>query len=149
MQPLQLPLLLLFGQGVLLVIATKTTTRQVITNGVPPGGPYSYGIRAGAAIYPSGNVGFYPNTSKLVPGGIAAETRQALRNLQSTLDAGRMNFTNVVSTRVFLTDWKDYDGMNQVYREFFPENYPARSVAQVVWLAVGSLVEIEVVAVDG
>ncbi|KAM7304277.1 2-iminobutanoate/2-iminopropanoate deaminase-like [Ixodes scapularis] len=55
----------------------------------------SYGIRAGATTYSSASAGFYPNTTKLVPGGIAAETRQVLKNLQSTLEAGRMNFTNV------------------------------------------------------
>ncbi|XP_029827930.2 2-iminobutanoate/2-iminopropanoate deaminase-like [Ixodes scapularis] len=148
MHPLPFPLLLMFGVGVLLGIAADTT-RQAIANQVPPKGPYSYGIRAGATTYSSASAGFYPNTTKLVPGGIAAETRQVLKNLQSTLEAGRMNFTNVVSTRVLLANWKDYDAMNQVYREFFPEDYPARSVAQVGLPAPGSLVEIEVVAVNG
>jgi len=109
-------------------------------------GPYSLGIRAGPFVFASGTIGSDPLTSKIVAGGVEAETRQALTNLTATLQAGGASLASVVKTTVFLVDLGQFPVMNRVYAEFFPHEPPARSTIQVVALPGGAAVEIEAVA---
>ena len=88
-----------------------------------------------------------PQTGKLVEGGIQAQTRQALTNLQAVLEAAGTGLANVVKTTVFLQDISDFLAMNQIYAQFFPDAPPARSAVQVAALPLGGQVEIEVVAI--
>ena len=110
-------------------------------------GPYSQAIRCGEAIYTAGQLGLDPETGKLVEGGIQAQTRQALRNLQAILTASGSSMANVVKTTVFLQDMADFRAMNEVYAAFFADAPPARSAVQVAALPLGGLVEIEAVAI--
>jgi 2-iminobutanoate/2-iminopropanoate deaminase len=110
-------------------------------------GPYSAGIRSGQFIFTAGQLGIDPQTGELVPGGIEAETRQALTNLKHVLEAGGVSLAEVVKTTVFLGDINDFSRMNAVYAEFFTQNPPARSAVQVAALPKGGAVEIEAVAV--
>jgi len=112
-----------------------------------PLGPYSHGVRSGSWVFSSGTIGNDPATGKLVPGGVAAETRQALTNLSGTLRAGGSSLPQVVKTTVFLIDLGQFAAMNAVYAEFFPQDPPARSTIQVGALPGGAAVEIEAVAV--
>jgi len=112
-----------------------------------PLGPYSHGVRSGRWVFTSGTIGNDPATGKLVPGGVAAETRQALTNLSGTLRAGGTSLPQVVKTTVFLVDLGQFAAMNAVYAEFFPQDPPARSTIQVGALPGGAAVEIEAVAV--
>lgn len=123
-------------------------TRQVIATPAAPAaiGPYSQAIKIGNLIYTAGQLGLDPQTCKLVEGGIQAQTRQALTNIQAILEASGASLASVIKTTVFLQDIKDFQFMNQVYAEFFPANPPARSAVQVAALPLGGLVEIEVVA---
>jgi 2-iminobutanoate/2-iminopropanoate deaminase len=116
-------------------------------NAPKPLGPYSHGVRSGPWVFTSGTVGIDPATAKLVAGGVAAETRQALVNLTATLRAGRTSLAQVVKTTVFLVDLGQFAAMNAVYAEFFPTDPPARSTIQVGALPGGAAVEIEAVAV--
>jgi len=109
-------------------------------------GPYSAGIRANGFVYTAGQLGMNPETGELVPGGIEAETRQALKNLDSVLEAGGASLESVVKTTVFLRDMKDFAAMNGVYAEFFKGKPPARSAIQAAALPRGGAVEIEAVA---
>ena len=109
-------------------------------------GPYSAGIRAGNLVFTAGQLGIDPLTGNLVPGGVEAETRQALLNLQAILEAGGASLTSVVKTTVFLRDMADFTKMNGVYGEFFTQNPPARSTIQVAALPKNGAVEIEAVA---
>jgi 2-iminobutanoate/2-iminopropanoate deaminase len=84
---------------------------------------------------------------ELVPGGVVAETRQALTNLQFVLESAGSSLNAVVKTTVFLRDINDFGLMNGVYAEFFSENFPARSAVQVAALPKGGAVEIEAVAI--
>jgi 2-iminobutanoate/2-iminopropanoate deaminase len=84
---------------------------------------------------------------ELVPGGIEAETRQALTNIKNVLEAAGSSLDMVVKTTVFLKDINDFARMNKVYAEFFVNNHPARSAVQVAALPKGGAVEIEAVAV--
>jgi len=110
-------------------------------------GPYSVGIRQGAMIFTAGQLGIDPATSDLVPGGVEAETRQALLNLKAVLEAGGASLANVVKTTVFLRDMADFPKMNAIYAEFFSDQAPARSTVQVAALPKAGAVEIEAVAI--
>ncbi len=112
-------------------------------------GPYSVAIKAGQFIYTAGQLGLDPKTGELVPGGIEAETRQVLINLQNVLEAAGSSMTKVVKTTVFLQDMKDFTAMNGVYATFFTEQPPARSTVQAAALPRGGAVEIELVAMLG
>jgi 2-iminobutanoate/2-iminopropanoate deaminase len=110
-------------------------------------GPYSQAIRSGDTVYTAGQLGLDPATGKLAEGGIQAQTRQALRNIQAILAASGSGMAHVVKTTVFLQDMADFRDMNEVYASFFTDAPPARSTVQVAALPLGGLVEIEAVAV--
>jgi 2-iminobutanoate/2-iminopropanoate deaminase len=110
-------------------------------------GPYSVAIRAGLFIFSSGQLGLDPQSGDLVPGGIEAETRQALTNILHVLEDAGSGMQAIVKTTVFLKDMADFSKMNAVYAEFFLENPPARSTVQVAALPKGGSVEIEAVAI--
>jgi 2-iminobutanoate/2-iminopropanoate deaminase len=122
----------------------------LVPNKAPkPIGPYSLGIRSQGFIFASGTIGIDPKTGKMVPGGVEAETRQALLNLGNILESGGSALSQVVKTTVFLLDMAQFARMNQVYAEFFPEDPPARSTVQVVALPGGAQVEVEAIAAVG
>ena len=110
-------------------------------------GPYSVAIRTGSIVFASGQLGLDPHSGNIVPGGIEAETRQALTNIRNVLADSGSGMPAVVKTTVFLKDMAEFPKMNAVYAEFFPENPPARSTVQVAALPRGGSVEIEAIAI--
>ncbi len=121
--------------------------KEVITcDQVPPAiGPYSVGIKIGHLAFISGQLGFDPKTGVLVEGGVEAQARQALKNMQAILESAGTSLDNVVKTTVFLMDMADFAKVNAIYAEFFTVNPPARSAVQVAGLPKGGLVEIEAI----
>ena len=109
-------------------------------------GPYSAGVKAGKYVFTAGQLGIDPQNGEFVQGGIKEETRQALKNLKAVLEAAGTNLDSVVKTTVFLRDMNDFSAMNEIYGEFFKEDYPARSAVQVARLPKDGAVEIEAVA---
>ena len=109
-------------------------------------GPYSAAVKAGNLVFTAGQLGIDPQSGEFVPGGIEAETRQALLNLQAVLEAAGSSLKSVVKTTVFLRDMNDFGVMNVIYGEFFTEDYPARSAVQAARLPKDGAVEIEAVA---
>lgn len=110
-------------------------------------GPYSQAVRAGDTLYVSGQIPLDPATGALVPGGIAEQTRQSLKNIRAILQAAGADMDRVVKTTVLLADIGDFAAMNEVYAEAFTAPYPARAAFQAAALPRGALVEIECVAV--
>ncbi|MCB1006587.1 MAG: RidA family protein [Acidimicrobiales bacterium] len=106
-----------------------------------PIGPYTPIVRAGDLLICSGQVGLVDGA--VVPGGVAAETRQAIANIEALLAAEGAALTDVVKTTVFLRHMRDYPIMNEVYVECFGDHRPARSTVAVVELPAVALVEIE------
>lgn len=110
-------------------------------------GPYSLGVRTRGLIFTSGTIGVDPKTGDFVPGGIEAQTRQALENIANILAGGGSSLKSVVKTTVFMRDLTEFSKMNAVYAEYFGVDPPARSTIQVVALPMDAAVEIEAVAV--
>lgn len=103
--------------------------RKVITatRAPRPRGPYSQAIVADGFVYVSGQVPATPETNELELGDIRSETRRTLENVRLVLEAAGSSLGDVVRVGVFLADLNDFAAMNEVYREFFPEDPPARS----------------------
>ena len=121
----------------------KTT---VVPKGAPaPLGPYSPGVWAGELFFVSGQTPIDPVTGA-VADAVADQTRQAIRNVQTILEAAGLTLDNVVKSTVFIKNMNDFAAINAVYGECFATPYPARSCVEVARLPKDVLVEIEVVA---
>jgi 2-iminobutanoate/2-iminopropanoate deaminase len=133
------------------IAAQAKKARRVIQPARFPntGLPYSPGILSGGTLYLSGQLGRDPATAKLVPGGIEAETRQALTNQREVLRAAGMDFEDVVSVTTFITDFKEFEAYNKVYREFFTKDPPARATVGATALNLGARIEIQMIAARG
>lgn len=112
-----------------------------------PSAPLSPGLVAGPFVFLSGHTGIDPSTEQLAGPDIEAQTRQIISNLGALLDQAGLGMSDVVKTTVFLTNVEDFQSMNAVYRELFPEPRPTRSTVIVAGLArSGCVVEIEAIA---
>ena len=109
-------------------------------------GPYSQAIKANGFVFVSGQIPIDPQTGEFVSGGIAEQTARVLKNLTAVLEAAGSSLERVVKTTVFLADMKEFAGMNEVYKDFFPSPPPARSTVAAAGLPRDARVEIEAVA---
>ena len=113
----------------------------------PPTAPYSHAVRAGDYLFVTGQLGVDPVTGRLVSGGIAAQTHQVMRNLQTVLSGAGASLDRAVFARVYLVNFDDYPVMNGVYASYFaPGRLPGRTCVGVTGLALGGLVEIDLIA---
>ncbi len=121
---------------------------EVIVGGKAPkpAGPYSPAVRWDHLVFTAGQVGVDPAVGKAVEGGIREQTRQVLVNLRNVLEAAGTDLQHVVKTTCFLRDIGDFAAFNEVYREFFPSDPPARSTVEAA-LLLPYVVEIEAIAV--
>ncbi len=92
-----------------------------------PRGVYSQAIVADDLVFVAGQACVNPRTNELEYGDIKSETRRTLENIRAILDAAGSSLKDVVRVGVFLADLSDFAAMNEVYREFFPEDQPART----------------------
>lgn len=121
------------------IIATDDAPRAI--------GPYSQAVRAGNLVFASGQIPIDPATGQFVPGGIAEQTEQVLRNLTAVFEAAGVGMNQVIKTTVFLADMDDFTAMNEIYGRFFREDPPARATVQAARLPRDARVEIEAIAV--
>lgn len=108
-------------------------------------GPYSQAISCQGFVFLSGQIALNPKTGQ-VEGSVQEQTRAALTNLGSILEAAGSGMDLVVKTTVFLADMNDFAAMNEVYKDFFGKVPPARSAFQVAKLPREAKVEIEAIA---
>lgn len=124
-------------------------TRSVVVpkTGLRPGIPYSPGIRWGDLVFVSGQTGSHPTTRAFEP-DIKAQTRQALDNVKAVAEAAGATLANALKMTIFMTDMtNEFQAMNEVFREYFPVDPPARSTVGVAHLArAGLKIEIEMIA---
>jgi|SRR5436190_19812884 len=115
--------------------------------GIPPGNlPFSKVVEANGFVFIAGQIGDAPGSNGPVPGGIEAETRQMLDNVGALLRAVGLDYADVVRCTVYIVEFDDFFTMNTIYREYFTGDLPARATVQVVRLALGARIEIEVTA---
>ena len=72
--------------------------------------------------------------------------KQSMENLGAVLKAAGLDFSDVVNSNVYLTDIKNFQAMNKVYKTYFPQKPPARTTIAVPALPGGSHVEITFIA---
>lgn len=124
--------------------------KEIKTAGAPKAiGPYSQGVMTGKQLFLSGQIPIDPATGEVIKGGVGAETRQVLKNLQGVLEEAGASMNDVVKTTVYMKDLSAFGEMNAVYGEFFAAPYPARATVEVSALPKGAGVEIDAIAVIG
>jgi 2-iminobutanoate/2-iminopropanoate deaminase len=122
--------------------------RKVIKTSNAPdiGLSYSQAIKIGNLVFTCGVTARDPGTGKFMGGTIEEQTERVLLNLKAILEAAGSSLDKVVKVTVFLTDVKDFEGMNKVYRIYFPTAPPARSTVEVSKLMIDARIEIEMIA---
>ena len=111
--------------------------------------PFSHAVEANGWIQLTGQMPTDPDDdSAPLPPGVEAQTRRVMDNLIIVLNGLGLDFSHVLSCRVYLTEFaRDYEMMNQTYRSYFPPGrLPARTCIGVTGLARQALVEIDMVA---
>ena len=123
--------------------------KKIISTSKAPAavGPYSQAVEINGTLYVSGQIPIDPETGKLVEGDITVQTEQVFRNIAAILDSAGYSFTDVVKSTCLLSSIADFKSMNEVYGRFYRENQPARAAFAVKELPLGSLIEIETIAV--
>lgn len=126
--------------------APEAPVVEYLTSEAMSGFPFSEAVRVGNLLFVSGQTGTDPETGELVPGGIAEETRQTMTNIKTTLERYGATMDDVVKCTVMLDDIAEWGAMNEVYRTFYTDHFPARSALGASGLAMGARVEIECIA---
>ncbi len=108
-------------------------------------GTYSQGIKSGNLVFTSGQIPLNPETGELINGDFKMEISQVLTNLNAVLKSGGSSLKQAVKLTVFLTDLSYFPQVNEVFKEFFSENPPARSAVEVSALPMNAKIEIEAV----
>lgn len=119
-------------------------------NLLPPPSPYSHAVRAGDFLFVTGQLAENPVTGEISRGSIPEQTRQVMENLQLVLDHANASFDNVVMARLFLTDFRDFQAVNEVFSSYFKEGRrPGRTTIGVIALAGQGDVEIDLIVYCG
>jgi 2-iminobutanoate/2-iminopropanoate deaminase len=110
--------------------------------------PFSHAVRAGDYLFITGQMPtLKKDNTKLVDGGIEAQTHQVMKNLIDVLNAAGSSLEKVIFARVYLVNFGDFDKMNSIYASYFAKDkLPARTCIGVTGLAVGASVEIDFIA---
>lgn len=113
----------------------------------PPTAAYSHAVRAGEYLFVTGQLGVDAKSGALVAGGIAEQTKAVMTNLETVLRGAGTNLERAVMARIYLVNFAaDYPTVNKIYSSYFKSGkYPARTTVGVTNLALGALVEIDLI----
>lgn len=120
------------------IISTKTAPEAI--------GPYSQAIAANGFLFTSGMIPINPETNQLVEGDIKVQAAQAFTNLKNLIEASGSSVEKVIKTTVFIKNMDEFGAVNEIYKEFFDKDFPARSCVEVARLPKDVLIEVEAVA---
>ena len=128
-------------------MSIPATDRRVIASPDFPRvlGPYSHAVVAGGFVFVAGQAPINSVTQEFELGDIASETRLELTNMGAILEASGSNLASVVKVSIHLASLDDFEGMNDVYKEFFTDGLPVRTTTQAV-LRSGRKIEIDCIA---
>lgn len=124
-------------------------THHMIPGAPNPVAPFSHACETDGWVFLTGQMPTWPGEpERPLPDGIEAQTRRVMDNLILVLNGVELSLDAVVQIRVYLTEFeRDYAAMNETYLGYFePGKLPARTCIGVTGLAVGALVEIDMVA---
>jgi len=109
-------------------------------------GPYSQAVLVNGMLFTSGVIPIDPETNTLVEGDVTVQARQAIGNLKNLIEASGSSMDKVAKTTVFIKDMNDFGKINDIYKDFFTSDFPARSCVEVARLPKDVLIEIEAIA---
>ena len=122
---------------------------HMISSGPRPVAPLSHAVESDGWVFITGQMPTDPAAPDApLPAGIEAQTRRVIDNLQIVLGGIGLGLEHVTMARIYLTQFeRDYAALNALWPSFFAAGkLPARTTVGVTALAVGALVEIDLVA---
>jgi 2-iminobutanoate/2-iminopropanoate deaminase len=131
------------------LMAGKTVVRTEEAPAPFQGAPYSQAISAAGLVFVAGQVALRPEHAEIVGETIQEQTEQVFANLRAILEAAGSGLDRLVKTTVYLADFGDFAGMNEVYARHVGDRPPARATVEVAALPSGAKVEIEAIALAG
>lgn len=125
----------------------RINMQKVISTDKAPGaiGPYSQAIEINGMVYTSGVIPVDPATG-VVAEGVEAQAEQAFKNICNLVEASGSKVENIIKTTVFIKEMNDFGKINEIYKKYFKEPFPARSCVEVARLPKDVLLEIEAIA---
>jgi enamine deaminase RidA (YjgF/YER057c/UK114 family) len=134
----------------MIAVPPGTSRRAVLPAGwAAPTSPYSYGVLAGDSLFLAGLLARNPRDNSVISGDMKVQTRAAMESAGEILKAAGMDYVDVVSSRVFITDTAMFQDMNAAYRTFFPADPPARATVRTGLTGPDYKVEVTLTAVKG
>ena len=122
--------------------------REIVNPLNKPTPVLSPAVKIDNLVYTAGQVGVNPETGELAGSGMQEQTKQVMENIKLLLEAAGSSMDKIIKCLVFITDMKDFQEMNEVYKSYFDKEPPARSCVEVAALARKELiVEIEAIAI--
>lgn len=119
-------------------------------NVLSPVSPYCHAVRAGDFLFVTGQLAQDPETGKIIRGPIEEQTRRVLDNLKLVLEYAGTSFDRVTMARIFLTDIRFIQTVNEVYASYFkPGQLPGRTTVGVTGLAGLGEIEIDLIVYCG
>lgn len=111
-------------------------------------GPFSHAVKSGGFLFVTGQMPtLEDDPTHVISNDIKDQTHQVLKNLSIVLKNSYVPWSNIVFVRIYLVNFQDFDNVNEIYKTYFPKGkLPARTCIGVTGLAVGSLIEIDLVA---
>jgi len=140
---LSIPIIAVFG-----IVASAPAADVTFYDEGPLAGkgyPFSESVRVGDLLFLAGSIGT-DESDNLVPGGMEAEAKQTMLNIQAALRRRGLDMSNIVKCTVFLADVSEWGAFNDVYKGFFEAPYPARAATGANGLALGARVEVDCIA---
>ncbi|MEO0458359.1 MAG: RidA family protein [Cyanobacteria bacterium P01_A01_bin.114] len=121
-----------------------------LPDALPPVAPYSHAVRAGDFLFVTGQLAEDPQTGEVVKGPIETQTRQVMENLKRVLTHAGTSFEKAVMVRIFVTDFRYYETVNEIYASYFEQcRLPGRTTVGVMGLAGFGDVEIDLIVYCG
>jgi 2-iminobutanoate/2-iminopropanoate deaminase len=116
----------------------------IVPDAPKPAGPYSHAVVAHGFVFVAGQGPNIPETG-ITPDNFKEQVRQTLRNIQTILRGVGCEMKDVVKVNAYLTDPARFAEYNEVYKEFFTNDFPVRTTVQAGLINI--LVEIDCIAV--
>lgn len=125
--------------------------KEVISTDFAPKalGPYSQAVKCNGLVFLSGQIALDPNTNELVEGDFAKQAHRVMENIKAVISANDGTMDDCLKLSVYLHNISDFSTLNKIFEEYFSKgDYPTRTVVGGVDLPKGSLLKIDVIAID-